>query len=40
VGVATRRGDGHADGQLLTDADEQLYRAKAEGRAKVCIQVG
>jgi len=37
VGVAMRRSDAKGDAQaLLTLADAQLYRAKSEGRARVC----
>lgn len=37
VGVAVRRPDAKGDAQaLLTLADAQLYRAKSEGRARVC----
>jgi diguanylate cyclase (GGDEF)-like protein len=39
VGVATCEGDGTIV-QLLANADAQLYRAKAEGRGRVCVGAG
>ena len=40
VGVAMREGCGSdIIAQLLGDADRQLYRAKAEGRGKACVQL-
>jgi diguanylate cyclase (GGDEF)-like protein len=39
LGVATREGGGNDTiAQLLADADRQLYRAKAEGRGRACIE--
>lgn len=38
VGVAMRQGDGDDTiAHLLADADQQLYRAKAEGRGKALV---
>lgn len=37
IGVASRKGGGDTIEQLLGDADRQLYRAKTEGRGRVCI---
>ncbi len=38
IGVATRKGGGDTIAQLLGEADHQLYRAKTEGRGRVCIE--
>jgi len=39
VGVAVCEGDATI-AQLLANADAQLYRAKAEGRGRVCVEPG
>ena len=39
MGIAVDHGPGTTPVQLLTEADQALYRAKAEGRDRACLAV-